>query len=169
MFKKIKATEIKENSIKLFKEGAPICVCGTIDEHNGLTIGWGMLGSLWRKEVAIVYIKPTRYTFEYANQCEYFSIMWFDDELKLSVNRVFGSLSGKDVNKEELANLSLIELDNCPCYQEAKMIITCRKIYQAPLKKENILSNDVLLMPLYNDELFHSEYIGEIVNVYIKE
>lgn len=167
MFKKINACDIEGNAIKLFKNDCPIVVFGNLEHHNGLTVAWGTLGSLWSKDVATVYVKPTRYSFNFANECEYFSIMWFD-EIKESVNKVFGFMSGRDVNKEKLCNLTPIVLDNAVCFEEASLIIVCKKIYQNPIDKNNILSEEVLNKPLYKDNLFHSEYFGEIIGVYKK-
>jgi flavin reductase (DIM6/NTAB) family NADH-FMN oxidoreductase RutF len=167
MFKKINAYEIEGNSIKLFKSDCPIVVFGNLDKHNGLTVAWGTLGCLWSKEIATVYVKPTRYSFDFANSCEYFTIMWFD-ELKDEVNKVFGFKSGRDVNKEQLCNLTPLELDGAVAYKEASLIIVCKKIYQNPINKDNILSEEVLNKPLYQDGLFHYEYFGEIVSVYKK-
>jgi flavin reductase (DIM6/NTAB) family NADH-FMN oxidoreductase RutF len=167
MFNKILAHEIEGNSIKLFKIDHPIVVFGDINHHNGLTVAWGSIGCLWSKDIATVYVKPTRYSFEFANQCEYFTIMWFDDR-KDEINKVFGAMSGRDVNKEQLCNLTPFELDGGVAYKEASLIIVCKKIYQNPLDKDAILSEEVLNKPLYSDGLFHSEYFGEIVGVYKK-
>ena len=167
MFNKILAHEIEGNSIKIFKMDHPIVVFGDINHHNGLTVAWGSIGCLWSKDIATVYVKPTRYSFEFANQCEYFTIMWFDDR-KDEINKVFGAKSGRDVNKEQLCNLTPFELDGGVAYKEASLIIVCKKIYQSPLDKNAILSEEVLNKPLYSDGLFHSEYFGEIVGVYKK-
>lgn len=168
MFNKIRPEDICDNAIKLFKDDKPICVCGDLEKHNGLTIAWGSIGSLWRKNIATIYIKPTRYTFKFANECEYFSIMWFDEDKQKEINKVFGTLSGRDVDKEKLCNLKPINLDNAVAYAEAKMVMVCKKIYQNTFLKENIFDENVVNMPLYEDGLFHSEYIGEIISVYIK-
>lgn len=167
MFEKIHPYEIEGNAIKLFKVDSPIVVFGNKESHNGLTVAWGNLGCLWSKEMATVFVKPNRYSFEFANKCEYFSIMWFG-ELKDSVNKVFGFKSGKDVNKEELCNLTPFMLDNAVAYEEAILIIVCKKIYQKEIDKNNILSKEVLDKPMYKDGLFHSEYFGEIISVYKK-
>ncbi len=168
-FKQIDVTSINKNAISLFKEEAPIVVCGNLNKHNGLTVAWGSLGSLWRKNIATIYIKPTRYTFEFANNCEYFTIMWFNESIRKDINKVFGTMSGKNVDKELLCNLHSFELDNGVCYQEAAMIMVCKKIYQNNLDSQNIFDQNVLNMPLYQDQLFHHEYIGEIVSCYFKE
>lgn len=168
MFKKINPFDIEGNSIKLFKVDSPIVVFGDIEKHNGLTVAWGNLGCLWSKEMATVFVKPNRYSFEFANECEYFTIMWFD-ELKDSINRVFGFKSGRDVDKEKLCNLTPFEIDGAVGYDEASLIIVCKKIYQKEIDKNNILSKEVLDKPMYKDDLFHSEYFGEIISVYKKE
>lgn len=167
MFKKINAVDIEGNSIKLFKIDCPIVVFGNMEHHNGLTVAWGTLGCLWSKDIATVYVKPIRYSFEFANNCEYFTIMWFD-ELKDDVNKVFGFKSGKDVNKEKLCSLTPFEIDGAVGYNEASLIVVCKKIYQKPIDKNNIFSQEVLDKPLYGDGLFHSEYFGEIIGVYKK-
>ncbi len=167
MFEKITSYEIEGNAIKLFKIDCPIVVFGDINNHNGLTVAWGNLGCLWSKEIATVFVKPTRYSFEFANLSDYFTIMWFD-ELKDDVNKVFGFMSGRDVNKEELCNLTPFEIDNAVGYKEASLIVVCKKIYQNPINKNNILSEEVLNKPLYKDGLFHHEYFGEIIGVYKK-
>lgn len=168
MLNKIDITELKENVVDLFKNKAAICVSGTASNHNGLAIAWGCLGSLWKKDVAIVYVKPTRYTYEFMENNDYFSIMWFDEPLHTDVIKVFGSTSGKDVNKEELSGLSLLMIDDCPCYEQASLIITCRKIYSNKIDEKLIKSDDVLNLNVYKDKVFHSEYIGEILGVYCK-
>lgn len=166
MFEKISIFDVNENAVKLFKIDNPIVVFGDINKHNGLTVAWGTLGCLWSKDIATVYVKPNRYSFEFANNCEYFSIVWFDESIRKEINRVYGSMSGKNVDKEKLCNLTPIELDNSVAYKEASLVIVCKKIYQNPLNKDNILSEEVLSKPLYQDGLFHSEYYGEIVSVY---
>lgn len=168
-FKKIDITMINENTINLFKKDTPIVVCGNIEHHNGLTVAWGSLGCLWRKSIATIYIKPTRYSFEFMNNCEYFSIMWFDENQRPKINQVFGTMSGRDVDKESMCQLSSFELDHAVAYQEAKMIIVCKKIYQNELVSKQIIDEEIKNLPLYQDNLYHHEYIGEIIGCYLKE
>ena len=166
MLEKINIFDVNENAAKLFKVDNPIAVFGDINSHNGLTVAWGTLGCLWSKDIATVYVKPNRYSFEFANNCEYFSIIWFNEQQRKEINRIYGSMSGRDVNKEVLAGLTPVELDNAVGYKEASLIIICKKIYQNPIVKESILSEEVVNKPLYQDGLFHNEYFGEIVSVY---
>ena len=42
--------------------------------YNTMTISWGGLGTLWRRPVATVYVKKNRYTFEFMEQNDYFTV-----------------------------------------------------------------------------------------------
>lgn len=161
--------DIDENFVKLIRKDACITSFGSANHHNALAVGWALIGSLWRYEVAEVYIKPTRYSFNFAENEKYFSLMWFDKNIHEEIIKTYGSLSGRDVDKDKLSNLSLIELDGCACYKEARLIIVCEKIYSHALKEEEILDQNVINMPLYDDKKYHSSYTGKIINVYVNK
>lgn len=166
MLEKLDLSEFMVNPFKFFKFDNAICCVGNMNLHNGLTIGWGQFGVLWSKNVSSVYIKPTRYSFNIANNSEYFSIITFKKDIHKDIMKSFGTLSGKDVNKDELNNLHPYILDNCICYEEAELIITCKKIAQIPITKDNILDSVSYKRYYEVDNLIHTEYIGEIIGIY---
>lgn len=47
---------------------------------NTMTASWGGLGHLWNKNVAFAFIRPQRYTKEFVDQSEYFSLCFFGGE-----------------------------------------------------------------------------------------
>lgn len=149
---------------KLSTEGALI-VAGTVENHNNMTIGWATQGILWSKPVIISYVKPTRYTFDFCNNNETFSICYFNN--RKEILKECGTKSGRDVNKDELCNLHPIVLDECIAYEEASLIITCKKIYQDDFYKEKFLDKNII-DKRYQDGLIHRFYIGEVINVYTK-
>ena len=165
MFEKVLFKDV-QNLIyeKLSTEGALI-VAGTLENHNNMTIGWATHGVLWSKPVIISYVKPTRYTFDFCNSNDTFSICYFDD--RKDILKECGTKSGRDVNKDDLCSLHPITLDETTCYQEASLIITCRKIYQDDFYKEHFLDESII-EKRYQDGLIHRFYIGEVINVYKK-
>ncbi len=64
----------QENPCTLFGEGGPLLSAGRLDRYNGMTIGWGGLGPLWRRKVAAVYVRPQRHTFPFIEKEPYFSL-----------------------------------------------------------------------------------------------
>ena len=55
-----------------------LVTAGKIDNFNTMTIGWGMIGTIWRKKTFIVYVKPCRYTYSFMENNEYFTISFYD-------------------------------------------------------------------------------------------
>lgn len=166
MFKKVEFKEVQNVALgKLGSEGALILV-GNMEKHNNMTIGWATSGILWSKQVVISYVKPTRYTYEFCNGFDTFTICYFDNQK--DVLKECGTKSGKNVNKDELCNLHPIILDGELAYEEASLVITCRKIYQDDFKKENFLDISIY-EKRYQDDLPHRFYVGEVINVYQKQ
>lgn len=165
MFEKVEFKSIQNLCYeKLGTEGALILV-GNKEEHNNMTIGWATSGILWSKPVVISYVKPTRYTFDFCNKFDTFSICYFDNQK--DILRECGTKSGRDVNKDELCNLHAIELDGEIAYEEATVVIVCKKIYQDDFKKDHFLDMSIY-QKRYSDDLPHRFYVGEVLNVYKK-
>ena len=134
MFEKVAFKDVQNIMYeKLSTEGALI-VAGNVEHHNNMTIGWATQGVLWSKPVVISYVKPTRYSFEFCNQYEYFTICYFDN--RKDVLKECGTKSGRDYNKDELCGLTPFELDGYIAYQEASLIVICKKIYQDDFYEE---------------------------------
>lgn len=160
---KINYQDFESNIFTLFSKNNAVCLFTNHEKRNGLTIGWGTLGTLWSMPICTVYVKPTRYSFEFAETCETFSILFFEDR---NILKVFGTTSGKDTDKEKILNLHPFEVDNTIAYTEASMILTFEKLYQNEIKKDFIKSQEIIDKPLYADGLFHHEYVGKLVNIY---
>ncbi len=168
MFKKISFNEFNENPFSLFKKDYALITAGTIKKHNTMTVGWGTLGVLWRKEIAIAYVKPNRYTYQFTNSSNKFVLAWFDDsEKSREILKICGTKSGRDINKDEVCGLTPIEIDGGIGYEEARLLIVCEKIYQDDFKKDDFL--DRTYDEIYSDNLVHRRYIGKILGIYIKE
>ena len=71
--KKIKEFNIDE----MIKEGCLI-TAGDINNYNTMAIGWGMIGTIWRKKTFVAYVKPVRYTYQFMENNDYFTISFYD-------------------------------------------------------------------------------------------
>ena len=49
---------------------------------NTMTASWGGVGVLWGKDVATVYIRPQRYTKEFVDAADTFTLTFYDGESK---------------------------------------------------------------------------------------
>lgn len=139
---------------------------------NTMTASWGGVGIMWGKPVATAYIRPQRYTKEFVDQNEYFTLSFLPEEYRKALN-VCGSVSGRDVeDKWQEAGLH-------PCYvaegtpeetaavEEAEMIFVCRKLYAQEMHPE-CFTEDECDAKWYPQQDYHTMYIAEIVKVLVK-
>ena len=47
-----------DTSLNIFQKDWALVTAGTMENYNTMTIGWGGLGTLWRKPVCTVYVNP---------------------------------------------------------------------------------------------------------------
>ena len=67
-FQSIHPTEITDNTFKLLDKDWMLVTAGNLKHFNTMTASWGHLGIMWNVPTAIVYIRPQRYTYEFANK-----------------------------------------------------------------------------------------------------
>ena len=61
-----------DTSLNIFQKDWALVTAGTMEHYNTMTIGWGGFGTLWRKPVCTVYVKPCRYTHSFMDANDYF-------------------------------------------------------------------------------------------------
>ena len=92
MFKEIKATDIKENIVDLLKNNWGLVTAGNSEKYNMMTVSWGAMGELWGKDSVTVYIRPQRYTEEFMNAFDHFTLSFFSLDKKQAVHGICGSI-----------------------------------------------------------------------------
>lgn len=63
--KKIEVSELNDNVFTTIGKEWMLVTAGTKDKFNMMTASWGCLGWLWNKPVAVMFIRPERYTHEF--------------------------------------------------------------------------------------------------------
>ena len=77
-FKKIDVKEdFTENGFQWFRD-AELLAAGDKEKSNAMTIGWGGIGTLWGRTSLTVYVAEKRYTKEFMDKAENFTVMAFD-------------------------------------------------------------------------------------------
>ena len=98
VFREISAKEITENIFKLIGDDWALVTGGTKENFNTMTISWGGAGIMWGKPCAFTFIRPQRYTFEFMENSEYYTMSFFDEKYRDAL-KFCGSKSGRDYNK----------------------------------------------------------------------
>jgi flavin reductase (DIM6/NTAB) family NADH-FMN oxidoreductase RutF len=132
-----------------------------------MTASWGGFGYLWNKSIAIIFIRPQRYTFQFVEGNTTFTLCFFDKKYKKALN-ICGSKSGRDTNKVEEAGLnSIITPNGSIAFKEARMIMDCRKLYADTIKPDNFIEKGII-EKIYPSSDFHKFYLGEIISCFTK-
>jgi len=133
-------------------------------DFNMMTIGWGAFGTMWNKPLAMVVVRPTRYTFDFMEKFPDFTITAFSSDYRKALS-LLGTKSGRDTKKLELSGLSPTAAKKVasPTYTQAELSIECRKTYFDDLKPAHFLDKSILNN--YPDRDFHRIYFGEIIHV----
>jgi flavin reductase (DIM6/NTAB) family NADH-FMN oxidoreductase RutF len=131
---------------------------------NTMTVGWGSLGTMWGKPFAQVVVRPTRYTIQFTEKYDTFTLCVLPPRLK-PVLQIMGRKSGRDCDKIAESGLTPIP-SNCvaaPYFAEGELVIECRKIYWQDLAPEHFL--DPTTESHYRDKDYHRVYFGEILYI----
>ncbi len=165
MFKEIKAIDIKENLINLISNEWALLTAGDKDKFNTMTVSWGFAGELWGNDAVCVFVRPQRYTIEFTEKSDYFTLSFYGDNKK--IHAVCGRSSGRDIDKVKECNLTPVFESGAVYFNEARLVLVCKKQYSDFIKKENFCDTEPLKNYENND--FHKMYIGKIEKVLIKE
>ncbi len=152
--------------VKIGDEWA-LVTAGSSENYNTMTVSWGGLGVLWGVPSATIYIRPQRYTHEFVEKNELFTISFFKSEYKKTLS-FCGSHSGRDCDKAKETGLTPIELDGTTSFEEAELILVCRKKYSQDMTADSFLDKSLLEKWYPNNDL-HTLYIGEIIAAYQKD
>ena len=162
----ISAEELNVNAHKIWDNDWPLLTSGSFKENNFncMTVGWGSIGSVWNKPFVQVFVRHHRYTFEFMERYDNFTLSVLGKEYKKALN-LLGTKSGRDMDKIAAAGLTPIasQVVSSPGFEEAELIIECKKMYWQDLDPQTILQDNVHKMYAAKD--YHRIYFGEILSI----
>jgi flavin reductase (DIM6/NTAB) family NADH-FMN oxidoreductase RutF len=158
----------KEDVFKLIGSYWMLVCAGKKARFNMMTASWGGIGWLWNKPVAFVFVRPERYTHGFVEAEERLSLSFFTEEWREAL-KFCGSKSGRDFDKCKETGLSAVELESgAVAFNEARLVLDCRKLFKASMDKANFVDKDILAK-WYNDNpggSLHDVYVVEIESVF---
>lgn len=167
-FKEIEPKAVTDNVIRLIGKDWMLVTAGCQEHFNTMTASWGGMGVLWNKPVAFVFIRPQRYTYEFVEKQEGFTLSFFEEKYRAAL-QLCGTVSGREVNKVEKAGLTPLALPSGEMtFQEARLVVECRKLYTDLIRPEAFLDT-VLIRQWYPEQDFHRMYVAEMVKVWEKK
>ncbi|MDD5923716.1 MAG: flavin reductase [Clostridia bacterium] len=162
--KKIDLLQMEANPFDMIGKQWMLITAGDQQKYNTMTASWGGMGVLWNKNVVFIFIRPQRYTLEFVDESEFFTLCFFDDEYKNAL-KFCGTKSGRDFDKAHETGLTARFDMSVPYFEEAKLVLVCKKMYRQQLTENNVI--DERVYKEYNND-YHYMFVGEIVEAYIK-
>jgi flavin reductase (DIM6/NTAB) family NADH-FMN oxidoreductase RutF len=170
--KEISVSELNMNPMTMIAKEWMLVTAGNQERgYNTMTASWGHLGSIWGHggglPTAVVYLRPQRYTKEFVDREELFTITVFPEEYKKALGYL-GSHSGRDGDKVAVAGLTPVFEGDYTYFAEAKLTLVCRKLYRGTIQPDGFMDQS-FIEEYYPNRDFHDFYIGEIVKVLAAE
>lgn len=176
-FKKVDdLSEISFNPYKKIGKEWFLVTAGDSKGYNTMTASWGFAGVMWGENTFTTVIRPQRYTKKFIDDNKLFTVAFFDDEYKTALSYC-GSHSGKDVDKAKETGLTPVhfnyDCEKCgksievTAFSQASMILVCKKTYVQPMTGEALLDKEKD-EKWFADKDYHVQYIGEIVEAFVK-
>ena len=140
---------------------------GDKNKVNTMTASWGTVGVLWGKNVVTIFVRDSRYTKEFIDAKDTFSLTFFDvsdKENKLAL-KYFGAVSGRDEDKISNAKMHVdYASDGTPYIDEGNLVLVCRKMSATKILPEQFI-DAAIDDKWYKDNDYHTMYVAEITQI----
>lgn len=132
---------------------------------NAMTISWGAIGFMWDRPLIVTVVRPTRYTYEFINRYDTFTVCAFPESCRDAL-ALLGSKSGRDGDKIAESGLTPVasQMVAAPSFAEAELVVECRKIYWQDIDPGHFL--DPSIEKSYPQQDYHRAYFGEVVGIF---
>jgi hypothetical protein len=179
-FKNINPRELQGNVFELIGDKWMLITASKRGSGNGecntMTASWGGMGIMWGKPIANCVVRPVRYTYEFMEAADYFTLTFFSEKYRDALN-VFGKESGRDINKSEVSKEyglapETMRLDDDSSksvhfFTPFDIMLVCEKIYYQDIDPAHFINKD--LDRNYPNKDYHRMYFGEIIRAFVKQ
>lgn len=164
MFTSISPKEIQGNVFSMLDDQWMLITAGTASRCNTMTASWGGMGVMWGKPVAVCGIRPQRYTREFVDAQDYFTLSFFAEEYRQALS-LCGSKSGREIDKVRACGFTVAQGEGgAPYFEQARLVLVCRKLYRRDLEPACFVDRQPD-EAWYPNKDYHTMYVGEIVQV----
>ncbi|MBQ7935355.1 MAG: flavin reductase [Clostridia bacterium] len=168
MERHINPGELNENTFSLIGKDWFLITAGDKKQCNTMTASYGSFGILFGKPVAQIYVRPERYTYDFLEEQNGFSLSFFSEEYRDQL-KYCGKASGKDEDKIKRCGFTThFKEDGIPYFREARLTVICKKIYAQDLNAE-LLNDATVRQAVYGSGGVHRMYVGEITDLFYQE
>ncbi len=162
--KMLSLEQLRKSPFQMIGREWMLVTAGNEDKLNTMTASWGGLGVMYGKNVAFVVIRLQRYTREFIDREDTFSLSFLGKAYRKTLNYL-GTVSGRNEDKIKNSGLTVAYYEKTPYFEEADMVLCCRKLYRQPMDYECLLT-DRIKNTWYPEKDMHILYIAEITSAF---
>ena len=153
---------------RMCEDGLLLVTAGAEGEPNVMTIGWGVLGSVWGRAMFVVLVWPSRYSYSRLEEVDEFTVNVPPEELAKAA-AYCGTVSGREHDKFKEAKLTILpgKKVSVPIIKECVVHYECRMAGKSDIVPEMLTQQ--VIKDAYSQGDFHRVYFGEILAVYADE
>ncbi len=143
-FKSIKPESLQDNVFNLIGEEWMLITAGKPELFNTMTASWGTLGILWHLPVAICFIRPQRYTYEFAEASDYYTLSFLEPGNR-KILQFCGTRSGRDTDKVKETGLIPLSTDlGNVFFEQSRLVLECKKLYADSIKEDAFILPELI-------------------------
>ena len=163
MIQRIHPNDFLGSAISIWGKRWFLLSCGDFEnEHyNTMVVAWGSFGNMWNYPFAQIVVRPTRYTYDFCETYDSFTLCSFPDRYRDQV-LLLGRKSGREGDKLDESGLTPIaaQIVSSPVFEEADLRIECSKMYFQDMNPKHFLDPKIEHNYPLND--YHRIYFGKI-------
>lgn len=163
-FKPIDIKDFNHNPFEMISNEWMLITAEKDGKVNTMTASWGGLGVIWHHNVAYIFVRQSRFTKEFIDASDSFSLSFFNTEKYRKAMAYIGSVSGRDEDKIEKVGFTVEHESGIPYFKEAETVILCKKLSKHFLSPEGFIDEKIDTQ-WYADKDYHDMYIGEIIQI----
>jgi flavin reductase (DIM6/NTAB) family NADH-FMN oxidoreductase RutF len=158
--------EFLEETNRLMRSGGLLLVsAGRDGKPNAMTIGWGLIGTVWRRPIFCVAVRISRHTYRLIEENKNFTVCLPALGME-NILQVCGTKSGRDIDKFSELGLTVedgITVD-APYIGECPVHYECKVVNRSELNIGDL--SEEINGEIYASRDYHVLYFGSFKGVY---
>ncbi len=146
-------------------DGLYLVAKGKDGPANAMTIGWGLVGTMWSRPFFIVAVRLSRHTYKLMEESSSFTVCLPSKGMVEALD-FCGTKSGRDYDKLKELGLTAKKglLVEAPYIEECPVHYECTIAFKTPVKRGAL--PEEIEDGVYPKRNYHVLYFGEILGVY---
>ncbi len=165
-YKQVSYTFQLDKTLETLANGGLLLASSRQDgRSNVMTIGWATVGPVWGKQILVVMVRPSRYTYGFIEESGLFTVNVPTPEMRPFVN-LCGTKSGRDVDKIAQVTTSTGQMVDCVRLDDCPIVYECRVVHTNDVLPEAL--DPGIMERAYPKGDLHRLYYGEILGTFAR-